>query len=228
MLKCVEGRVLVQTDKEQKNNYTFSNGMVIRIERDTDNFDRGYTQQTLGVVIDAEQIPQDALILFHFNALVESNKVYNHSSLSSEQISSGIEIYSIPVDQCYLWKMAGDENWIPCETFEIAERVFKPYTGMIEGVEPTQLKNTLYVKTGELKGKVVKTLKACDPVIHFRNEKGIDEKIIRFRPFGDGKGREEEALAILHEETEKVLSGEYLVGVEISDAKSIKTTNYVD
>lgn len=224
-MKYVEGRVIVQANKSQKNAYTFSNGVEIILERDVENLDRSYTQQTLGVVISAEDIPEDALILFHFNALNETNKVNNYSGLSGEQIASGIEIYSIPVNQCYLWKMAGEEKWNPCGDYEIAERVFVPYTGILHGIEPKKMKDTLYVKTGKYKALVVKTLQACDAVIHFRNEKGVDESIIRFRPYGNKKeNREPEAIAILNDVTEKVLSGEYLVGIAIKDAKPFDST----
>jgi hypothetical protein len=221
-LKHVDGRVIVQADKEQKNNFTFSNGFVIRIERDYNNLDRSYTQQTFGVVISSEDIPTDALILFHFNALNETNKINNHSGLSGKQIATGIEVYSIPVNQCYLWKMAGEEKWNPCGDYEIAERVFIPYKGILHGIEPKKLKDTLFVKTGQYKGLVVKTDISCDAVIHFRNEKGVDESLIRFRPNGSKEEkREPEALAILNDITDKVKSGEYLVGIEIKDAKPI-------
>lgn len=222
-MQHVEGRVIVQACKDQKNNYTFQSiGVTIRLERDYNNLDRTYTQQTFGVVVSAEHIPKDALLLFHFNALNETNKVHNYSGLSGEQIASGIEIYSVPVSQCYLWKMAGEKDWNPCDSYEIAERVFAPYSGLLHGIEPKKLKDVLYVKTGDLAGQVVKTLQACDAVIHFRNEQGIDESIIRFRPYGNEREqREPEAIAILHHETEMVNSGKYLTGITTSDAKPV-------
>jgi hypothetical protein len=228
-IKHVEGRIIVKVDKEQKNHVTFSDGTVIRLERDYNNLDRSYTQQVFGVVIDAENIPKDALILFHFNALHDTYKVFNHSNLSGEEIASGIEIYSILERDCYLWKMAGEEDWNPCKNYAIAERVFEPYKGILQGIEPTKIKDVLYVKTGELKGKVVKTLKACDAALIFRNEKGVDETIIRFRPFGSKEDqREEEAIAIMNNLTDRLHDGELLVGTSISDAKPLEITAYAD
>lgn len=221
-LHHVDKKVVILADREQKNYYTFSNGTVIRMERDYNNLDRSYTQQTLGTVISGNGIPDGALILFHFNCLSEHNKIYNHSPISGVEFDSGIEVYSIPESLCYLWKMPGEEKWNTFDGFDLAERVFVPYNGFIQGIEPKQLKDTLYVLTGEYKGLVVKTLAACDPVLHFRNEKGVDERIIRFRPNEiPSEQREAEALAILHDETEKVNSGEYLVGIDTKTAKPI-------
>ncbi len=222
-IKHVEGRVIIEAQKEQKNYYTLSNGLTIRMERDYNNLDRSYTQQTLGMIISAENIPKGALVLFHFNALVEVNKVYNHSLLSGEEIASGIEYYSVPEGQCYLWKMPGEKDWNPCDFFEIAERVFVPYSGMIQGVEPTKMKDVLYVRSGKYQGNAVKTLDHCDAIIHFRNEEGVDESVIRFRPEEvQSEKREAEAIAILPEVTKKIKNGEYLLGITPSDAKPLK------
>lgn len=228
-IKAVKGRVVIKADKEQKNHYTFSNGLVIRMERDYNNLDRSYTQQIFGEVINSENIPAGSFLLFHFNALIESNKIYNHSKLSGDEIASGVEIYSIPENQCFLWKKEIEQEWQPCDNFATALRVFQPYKGMLQGIEPTKLKDVLYVKTGELSGKVVKTLKACDAVLVFRNEKGIDQTIIRFRPLGDESSeREPEAIAIMDELTRQVNDGELLIGITESDAIPIQITAYAD
>jgi len=94
-MKHVKGRVIVRVDPEQKNFWTFSNGTTIRLERDFDNLDRKYTAQTLGVVVDGENIPKDAFVLFHHNSLHDSYIVLNHSSLSGDDIATGIKIYSL-------------------------------------------------------------------------------------------------------------------------------------
>jgi len=78
----------------------------------------------------------------------------------------------------------------------------------------------LFVTSGELKGKVVKTLKSCDYQITFRNEMGVDEEMIRFRPNGDEE-REPEAIAIMNDLTNQVKNGKLLVGISIKDAKPL-------
>ena len=103
-----------------------------------------------------------------------------------------------------------------------ALRVFEPYNGSLQGIKPKQLTDTLYVTSGKYKGLVVKTERACDYQITFRNEKGVDENIIRFRPDGiEEDSREPEAIAIMNELTEKLINGDLLIGLTQSDCKSI-------
>ena len=208
-LKHIEGRVVLSVDPEQKNYWTFSSGETIRLERNFDNFDKKYTSQVLGVCISAEDIPQDAFVLFHHNGLHETYQILNHGKLSGKDIAAGIKLISIPERDCFFWKLKDEEKWHPTKNYATALRVYEPYNGLLEGVEPTLIKNTLYVTSGKYEGQVVKTLKACDYQITFRNENGIDENIIRFRPDGD-EDREEEAIAIMHELTEKVKDGKLI------------------
>lgn len=222
-LKHTKGRVIIVADKEQKNYTSFSDGTTIRLERDYNNLDRKYTQQSLGKVIDAECIPKGSLILFHHNALHDTYKVFNHSLLDGQEITSGVAIYSIPENQCYLYKETEDSEWKPCTIFATALRVFEPYKGLLEGVLPTKLKDTLYVLTGQYKGQVVKTQKSCDAEIIFRNDKGVDETIIRFRPLGDIESdREPEAIALMNELTEQVNKNKLLIGISESNCKTLK------
>jgi len=221
-LKHVSGRVIVKVDTEQKNFYTFSDGTTIRVERKYDNLDRSYTQQILGVVISAEHIPTDALLLFHFNSAHDSNLITNHSGLSGEEVASGIKIYSFVEAECFLWKMVGDEEWKPTKGFAIAERVYKPYEGRLVGLTPQLLKDTLFMKTGEYKGKIVKTLNACDYNILFRNEKGVDEHIVRCRHFENESHTREEIIAVDENLTEQLYEGKLWVGTTPQNAKPIK------
>lgn len=221
-LNHVKGRIICKVDLEQKNYYTLTGGVTIRLERDFDNFDRKYTQQVLGLVVSAKDIPTDALVLFHHNSLHESYKIHDQSTLTDEEIKSGIKLFSILERDCFFWKMSGEEEWNATRGYEKALRVFVPYEGGLSGIKPKMLTDTLYVLTGDLAGQVVHTAKASDYEITFRNEKGVDEKIIRFRPHGiPEEGREEEAIAVLHGDTEMVKNGIYLVGTCVSDAKNI-------
>lgn len=222
-LKYVPGRIISKVDLQQKNQFTFSNGVTIRLERQFNNFDRRYTEQVMGVVISGENVPTDALILFHHNSTHDSYIVHNHSKLSGEEIASGIKIFSILERDCFFWKLPDEQEWHPIGNYEKALRVFKPYTGLLTGIEAALIKDTLYVLTGDLKGQVVRTIKASDYEITFRDpQTGKDKKIIRFRPHGDKKEeREPEAIALLHSETEKVNNGEYFIGLSTSDCKPL-------
>lgn len=223
-IEAVNNRVIVRVDIEQKNYHTFANGTVIRHERNWDNFDKRHTDQVLGTVISADNIPEGALVLFHHNGTHPVNELFNHESLSGDDIASGIKVFSMPEAECFLWKADGE--WMPTKGFVIGERVFEPYKGVIEGIPPKKLKDTLYIKTGEFKGKVVRTLKASDYEIIFRGESGREEKIIRCRHFEDEYNEREEIVAIDHWATEMVLKGELLIGKSESDAKPLNVTEY--
>jgi hypothetical protein len=222
-LKHVEGRIVAKVDREQKQGFTLSDGTEIALIRDVDNFDRRYTEQVLGVVVDAENIPKDALVLFHHNSLHETYEIRNHSQLSGKEIASGIKYFSIMERDVFFWKMREEQEWRPTENFQTALRVFKPYEGFIQGIPPKQITDTLYVTSGDLQGKVVRTLKASDYLITFRDPTtGRDVQIIRFRPHGDEKEkREPEAIAIMNNLTEQLNNGELLVGLTTKDAKPI-------
>jgi hypothetical protein len=98
---------------------------------------------------------------------------------------------------------------------------------MISGIAPKRLIDYLFVTSGELKNKVVKTLKACDYEIVFMDKNGQEGNIIRFRPFGIEKlEREPEAICIMDDMTNEVLDGKLLVGLTPRDAKPINAPKF--
>ena len=221
-LKHIEGRIIVAVDHESKNSHRFSDGTVIRLERDWNNLNRRETQPTNAIVISGANIPKGSEILIHHNAPSDTNRINNYSKLSGKETGSDIKHYSITEEQCFLWKDANN-TWQPIPPYETALRVFVPYNGILEGIEPKALKNVLYVTSGEWEGKVVTTLDACDYVIVFQDVNGQEGNLIRFRPNGDEKNnREPEAIALMNEITDKVKKGKYLVGITTKDAKPIK------
>jgi hypothetical protein len=221
-LKHREGRVIVFADLEKKNSHTFENGQTIRLERNFNNFNNREVQPVNCVVISAENIPTGAEILVNHNALHEINKIYDYKNLSGDDIASDIKHFSLPEGDCYLWRENENEKWKPCGIYATALRVFKPYEGMIDGIEPTLIKDNLYVTSGEYEGLVVKTLKACDYAIVFQDSNGRENQIIRFRPNGDEKdNREPEAIMIDHNLTDKINNGELLIGLSIKDCKPL-------
>jgi len=221
-LTNTEGRVLLKVDLNYKNNHTFSNGVTISLQRKYENFDRKYTEPVHGEVISGGGLPKGVLMLFHHNGCREENEVLNSGQLSGEQIASDIKIFSVLEEDCFAWKVP-DGEWQPTSTFDFAYRVFIPYKGPIHGIEPTLCKDTLYMRTGEYAGFVVRTIKACDYEIVFREPStGQEARIIRCRPNGDERTkREEEVIAIDHSLTKKVKEGLVHVGLSKSDAKPI-------
>lgn len=223
-LKHVPGRVIIQMDLEGKNWHTFSDGQKIRIERQFENLNRRETEPVNCIVVSAENIPSGVEILVHPNAATETNLIHNVKKLSGEVADSDIRYYSILEEQCFIWK-GEDGNWNPLPPYETALRVYKPYEGVFEGIEPTLVKDTLYITSGNMKGFVVTTIKAVDYCVVFMDSNGVEGNIIRFRPNGDERTqRESEAIAILHEETERVKSGKLLVGITPKDAKPLSVS----
>lgn len=224
-LNHVYGRVVISCDLEAKNWHTFSDGTKIRRERQFNELNRRITEPVNAIVISDENIPKGSEILIHPNATHDSNRIFNHSQLSGKDEGSSIRYYSIPESQCFIWR-DGNE-WKALPPYETGLRIFEPYRGILHGIDHKLIKDCLYVTSGDLKGKVVKTLKACDYEIIFQNVNGQESRIIRFRPNGCEKtNRDPEAIAIMEELTDKVFDGELLVGIEIKDAKPIKETAY--
>jgi hypothetical protein len=218
----VGGRVVLIVDLEQKNLWTFSDGTVIAYERNWNCLDNKHRNQVLGTVLSAENIPTGAIALFHHNSLHEVNHLNDHSELTTEEYEAGVRIISIEEAATYLWKMPEESEWKPTKNFCIAERVFEPYQGLLVDIDPKKIQNVLWIKTGEYANNVARTLIACDFPVIFRNEKGVEETLIRCRHFEDQYNDErEELIAIDHHLTKRVLSGDLLVGIDEKTAKTI-------
>lgn len=226
-LKHTVGRVIVTVNLEYKNSHRFEDGTEIYIGRDFNNLNRRETQPVNAIVISAENIPKGAEVLVHHNCFHDTNKIFDCEDLIEGETSNDVQYFSIKENECFLWRKDTTE-WQPCTIFETALRVFKPYEGVLENIEPTKLKDVLFVTSGELKGKCVSTLKNCDYEIIFLNENGVEQRVIRFRPFGDKENqREEEATCVLNDITEKVNNGELLIGLNTSDCNKFKS-DFID
>ena len=224
-LTHTEGRIVVKVDLEGKNSHTFEDGTKIRLERRFDNFNMRYTQPVNATVISGEKIPEGAEIILHHNATHDTNVIHNYKPLDGAEIASNIRYFSIPETEAFAWRH-GDE-WVPLPGYDFALRVFEPYHGIIEGVEPSEIKNVLWVTTGEYKGNVCITLKACDYQLIFQDVNGREGNLIRFRSVEDQKTQREcEVVAIHHDFTNKVLNGKLHVGLTKVDAKSINEIKY--
>ena len=221
-LKAVEGKVIISVDLEGKNSHTFSDGTKIRLERQYNNLNRRETHPVNAIVIDGEGVKSGSQILIHPNMTHDTNKIFNYGQLSGDIEGSDVKYFSIPVEQCYAWLDEEDNNtWKPLKNFEFALRVYKPYVGLIDGIEPTLVKDVLYVTTGEFKGLVVHTLKACDYEIIFQGIHGREERLIRFRHFPDQEHEREEIIAVDYHLTEKVNKGELVVGISPTNITEI-------
>lgn len=217
-LKHTNGRVIISIDTEAKNSHTFGNGSKIHIARQFNNLNRRETEPVNAHVISGEGITIGAEILIHPNAIIDSNKIFDFK----EDVSD-VRYYSIPKEQCYIWKNENNE-WIPLKNFATALRVFEEYKGVLLGVEHKLIPNVLYITSGELKGKVVHTLKACDYEIIFMGSTGVEERVIRCRHFENEINEREEIVGIDTNLSSKVKKGDLLVGISSNDAKNITFT----
>lgn len=241
-LRFVEDRVIISVKMDWKNFHTFSNGTEIRLERKYNNFNLREVNPQNAFVISAKNIPSGAEILIDYNATHETYRLVNYKPLSGEDISSDVKYFSVPVSECYLWreleikhfssnghKYGGGKwgDWQPVYPYTIAERVFEPSQSIIIGIEPKQIKDTLYIKSGKLKGKVVRTLVACDYQIVFRDLNGQENGIIVCRYYEkDEDVACQEIIAIDEGLTEKLENGELLIGLTPTSAKNLKQLHH--
>jgi hypothetical protein len=214
-----EGKVIISVDLESKNSHTFSDGTKIRLERQYNNLNRRETHPVNATVIHGDGLKSGSQILIHPNMTHETYRIYDFAPLSGKIEGSDVKYYSIPAEQCYAW--LDDDSWKPLKGFDFGLRVFVPYTGSISGIEPSLVSDVLYVTTGEFKGKVVHTLKACDYEVIFQGTSGQEERLIRFRHFPGQDHEREEVIAVDGFMTEKVNEGEWLVGLTPTKAKTL-------
>ena len=224
MINHTEGRIIVSVDIEAKNWHTFMDGTRIRRERKYENFNMREVNPVNAIVVSAGNIPAGSEILIHHNTIHDTNRIFDYQKLSGETEASSMRYYSIMEDEAYAWR--NGDTWEPLPGFDFALRVFKPYNGMLAGVEPTALKNTLFMLTGKYKNQVGVTIQASDYQIVFQDVNGREGNLIRIRTEGDEKTKREPELVLLHHAyTKKVFANELLVGLTKNDAKTL--TNYL-
>lgn len=214
------GRVIIKINTEGKNSHAFQDGTTIRLERKFNNFNRRETQAVNGVVLSAEGIPAGSEILIGHNALHDTNQIFNYKKTSGITEMTDIKYYSLPIDECFAWRNESG-NLAPMKNFCFGLRVYEPYKGVLEGIEPTLIPEVLYITTGEFEGQVAHVLKASDYEIVFQGKNGREERVIRLRHFEDEDNVREEITAISGFLTERLNNGELLVGLTTSDAKPI-------
>ena len=228
-VKHTEGRVIVSVDIENKNwtNITGEGNkeIKIRLERQWNQLNRRISEPVNAFVISSDFMPIGAEVLIHHNSLHDVNRLFNFNKLSGQSEASDIKYYSLPETECFIYREKDSPKWKPCKNFETALRVFKPYDGILLGIEPKEIKNKLYITSGEYKGQVACVLKGCDYQIVYQGVSGREENIIRLRHFQESNPREE-IVAIDHDMTEQVNNGNLLIGITVSDAKKLERIKY--
>lgn len=219
-LKAPSNRVIIKVDLESKNSHTFKDGTKIKLERVYDNFNMRYVKPVNAEVVDAKDIPSGSEILIHHNATHDTYKIFNYQRPTTEA-SSDIQYFSIPIEECFMWREEKGSSWNALNNFVTALRIFKPYKGILDGIEPEIMNNKLYITSGELKGRAVNTVISSDYEIIYQNDDGTEGRIIRLRYYPDGNDRNE-IIAINDNMTELIEKGDLWVGYSKSDAKQLK------
>jgi hypothetical protein len=222
-LTHVEGKIVVSVDMNYKNSVTFADGTKIALERKYDNFDEKYTKPVNAIVVSADGIEEGAEIIIHHNCTHDTNRILNYQPLSGEVEAKDVRYFSIREDEAFAWYDKDNKTWMPLKGFDFALHIFKPYKGVLHNIEPTPIKNCLWVTTGQYANNACMTLQASNYRMIFQDRNGREKNIIRFRSEEDLKTqREAEVVCLHHSYTKQVLSGDLLVGLTISDAKPLK------
>lgn len=223
-LKHTEGRIVIRVPLLYKNEHRMENGQMLAIERGWNNLNKSETQPVNAWVVSAEGIPEGAELLIHHNAVHDSYKIFNHDQLSGSIIAGKIDYFSIPEDQAYFWRIE-QGTWNPVKGYATGLRIFRPYKGVLQGIEPKRIKDTLYITSdGMLKGKIVQTLRAADYTMIYNDEQR-EHRLIRLRHWDDpaeDTNNREEIICIRNDLTNELNKGKLIVGLTTLDAKPIR------
>lgn len=262
MIEHTEKRIVVKVDTESKNTYRFGNGQILFMFPNTNQLDRRYTQPVNGIVVSAEDIPVGAEVLLEHNSCHPTNEIVElkddnpdikYYSVPELEVyvwrkigeikfratadlhitdnweTSGVDYNSFKVEETDL------AEWQPTKYYAIAERVYEPYTGIFHGIKPSVIKNTLLIKTGELKGKIVHTVKNGQYEIIYQDTNGQpNEILVTFHVENEDElsdlilNAKQEVTAINHALTERYLNGELLTGLTPDNCKSLQIETYAD
>lgn len=217
-IKSVHGRIIIKIDIDSKNTHTFANGKTIYLGRQFNNLNRRETEPVNAFVVDSSYIPKGAEILIHPNAIVDANRIFDYTDMEDE-LGNSLRYYSIEEISAFLYRE--NDGWKPLRGFVTALRIFEPYKGHLIGIPPKKLNNILYITSGELSGKACHTLNACDYEIIFQDKNGQENRIIRARHYEGEIHDREEMTCIDNVITEKINSGEFLIGISNSNCKKL-------
>lgn len=220
-MKHTEGRVVIKVNHEYKRQHQFDDLTIIKLERGWNNLNCREKNETNAIVISGECIPEGAECLVHHNSTHETYRLTNHGELSGQKIADRIEYYSIPEEQVFFWRK-DSETWNPMKGFATGLRVFKPYKGILHGIEPTKIKDTLFITSGHLKGNIVHTLRSCDYEIIFQDLDLREHQLIRIRHSEVDDYDREEITCISGYLTKELNKGNLLIGLTPTDAKPLK------
>lgn len=210
-MRALRNKVLIRIDMTQKEKYSLGNGKTLHWQRGF-NFNLREDRATYGYVVDGNGMKEGTPVLVNYLSTEPSYAADNETILTEEEKKEGFRIRNIEADMifCYF----DGEKWQPCKGFLITKRIFKPYNGLLVGIEHERIKGRLYVVKGfdeydgevtDLSGKVCCVTPHSDVELIWHDESSRERRLIRTM------NREIEAID--NDMTEQVKNGELLVGV---------------
>ncbi len=218
-IRPAPGKMIITIDENYKNTHQLTTDVQIIIQRNTENLNRRYTMPVNAVVLYSDKLPKGTEVLVHHNSFDPNHELFDVFPLDGKYENGGVKVFSIFEYQCFLYRKG--EDWLPCQNFATALRIFKPVKTVFEGILPDLVKDMLFVQSGQYKDKVCMMLSHSDYEIIFNGTDGREKRIIRIVNFEDEDNPKNEIIAIDHAATQQVLNGELLVGLEAKDAKPI-------
>ena len=220
-IKNLSDKAIVSIDLEGKNSHTFEDGTTIRLERAYNNLNFRQVNPVNAVIVSHNTLPKGTKVLIHHNSIHDVGRIFDFKPLSGDDIADTKKYFSIPESDCFLYLDEATKEYKPCNGYATALRVFKPYEGTLKNISPSLIPEYLYITSGELNGKVCKTVKASDYQIVYQGEDGREKNVIRVRHYENEYNEREEIIAIHHEMTTLVQQKKLLVGLTENDAKTI-------
>lgn len=219
-MKAIKNFVLIKIDVTQKEKYALTKDVTIQIIKGF-SFNLRVERSSMGYVIDGEGLPHGSKLLINYLGLEPTYHVPNYNYLTEEEVKEGYKVINIPKDMAFAYNSG--TGWIPCEDYLITLRIFKPYKGLMTGIEPQIVKNRMFVVAGydnydgektDLSGLVAVTTPNCDYHITYHDTDNKQYDLMR------SMNREIEAID--YDMTEKLNNGELLIGYSPNDCKTLK------
>jgi len=218
-MKAIRGQIIMKMDVTQKMKYRLTDDVTIQIEKGY-NFNLREDRSSMGYVIDGDSLPVGAKLLCHHLSIEESYRIWDESILTEEEKKEGFKVFSIPIDMAFCYMV--ENEWVPCKNFLITKRIFKPYNGVLVGIEPKVVKNRLFILKGvdewdgevtDLSNKVCIVTENSDYQIIWHDTDNREYSLIRTR--------HRELMGVDEGMTNQVKSGTLLVGYTVSDCEKL-------
>lgn len=221
MRPAIKTNIILKMDVRQKEKFNLTEDIQIEISKGF-NFNLREDRSSMGYIINGRGLTKGHQALCHHLTIESGNEVVGETILTEAEKKEGYKVFSVDRDMVFATSPDGIE-WHPCKDFLITLRIFKPYKGKLKGIEPTVLKDRMYIIKGvdefeeqitDLSDKVACTTVNSDYQIIWHNKKNREQSLIRTRS--------REVLAIDNGMLEDLKNGELLIGLTATDCKTYK------